>query len=78
VRRFEMQTIIMRKSLSPSEIPNGSIGKIISGDIRRPGLAMAVFCEYVLFVYPNEVVEMLPHTPEIGKAKALVKTLDIT
>ena len=49
-----MKTIIkMIKSRSP-EIPNGSLGYSFR-DVTEPGLSMAFFGEYLIFVYPDEI-----------------------
>ena len=55
-----MQKVRMIKSQAPDEIPNGSIGVVVGGDITRPGLAFVRFKrkwfgKIWAFVYPNEV-----------------------
>jgi len=48
--------IKMVKTLSPAEIPNGSIGAIADGsNISDPGLHLGAFGDYFAFVYSHEV-----------------------
>ena len=44
----------MVKTLSPEEVPNGSIGELLD-DIKGPGLLRVVFGGYLTFVFAEEI-----------------------
>jgi len=53
-----MQRVQMVKTLAPAEIPNGSEGKVIMGDIKS-GMALVEWPHgYVIPMYRHEVVEL--------------------
>ena len=52
-----MTKIKIIKTLDPVKIPEGSIGTTFA-DISKPGMHIAFFVEYTIFVYSNEIEVM--------------------
>ena len=57
-----MQKVRMIKTLDPETLPNGITGVTFDPDIKSPGLHMAVFRGWMVFVFQHEV-ELVEEEP---------------